>query len=73
MEDEEQDGRIYRVVCNDEDQYSIWLNDRDIPLGWMAEGTTGSKAECLRRIADVWTDMRPRSLRVRTKSAAEAE
>lgn len=57
------DEDVYRVVLNDEEQYSIWLVDRDLPLGWRAEGTAGSKQECLDRIQQVWTDMRPRSLR----------
>ncbi|NYT94915.1 MbtH family NRPS accessory protein [Salinispora sp. H7-4] len=57
------DEGVYRVVLNDEEQYSIWWADRDLPLGWRAEGTAGSKQECLERIQQVWTDMRPRSLR----------
>jgi MbtH protein len=57
------DDGVFRVVCNDEEQYSIWSADRELPLGWTAEGTTGSKQECLDHIGKVWTDMRPRSLR----------
>ncbi|MER5770044.1 MbtH family protein [Streptomyces sp. NPDC001985] len=53
----------YRVVLNDEEQYSVWPADREIPAGWRAEGTTGGREECLARIDAVWTDMRPRSLR----------
>jgi MbtH protein len=56
---------IYKVVLNDEEQYSIWPADRELPLGWRAEGKTGTKAECLAHIDEVWTDMRPRSLRKR--------
>ena len=54
---------VYRVVRNDEEQYSVWLADRDLPAGWHAEGTTGSRQECLDHIDRVWTDMRPLSLR----------
>ncbi len=68
---EESDDRVYRIVRNDEDQYSIWLIDRDLPPGWHSEGTTGNKAECLQKIAELWTDMRPRSLRERHEAAAE--
>lgn len=57
------DDDVYRVVRNDEEQYSIWWADRDLPPGWTAEGTSGSKQECLDHIGQVWTDMRPRSLR----------
>lgn len=53
----------FTVVCNDEEQYSIWPLDRDVPAGWRAEGTTGSKDACLAHIDAVWTDMRPLSLR----------
>ncbi|MFF4623383.1 MbtH family protein [Nonomuraea jabiensis] len=53
----------YLVVLNDEEQYSIWWADRDLPAGWRAEGAQGTKDECLRHIEQVWTDMRPRSLR----------
>ncbi|GAA5212057.1 MULTISPECIES: MbtH family protein [Streptomyces] len=55
----------YRVVLNDEEQYSIWWTDRALPAGWQAEGTEGTREECLARIAQVWTDMRPLSLRER--------
>jgi MbtH protein len=61
---EQADSRRYMVVVNDEEQYSIWLVDRDLPNGWRAVGKTGTKAECLAHINEVWTDMRPLSLRV---------
>jgi MbtH protein len=51
------------VVRNHEDQYSIWWADREIPAGWQQAGKTGSKGECLDYIDQVWTDMRPASLR----------
>ncbi len=53
----------YRVVVNDEEQYSIWPLRKALPLGWRDEGKTGTKDECLDHIALVWTDMRPASLR----------
>lgn len=53
----------YKVVVNHEEQYSIWPAERDLPKGWRAEGTIGSKETCLDHIEKVWTDMRPRSLR----------
>lgn len=60
---EAEDGIVYRVVLNDEEQYSIWPVDRELPAGWREEGTTGAKQECLDHIDAVWTDMRPLSLR----------
>ena len=60
----------YAVVRNDEDQYSIWPVNRERPAGWHAEGVTGTRDECLAHIDQVWTDMRPRS--VRERMAVEA-
>ena len=54
---------VFRVVMNHEEQYSIWPDYREIPAGWHAVGKSGSKAECLSYIDEVWTDMRPLSLR----------
>jgi len=51
------------VVINHEEQYSIWLADRENALGWIDAGKTGPKQECLDYTSDVWTDMRPLSLR----------
>lgn len=53
----------FEVVINDEEQYSIWPADREIPAGWRAVGVRGQKADCLRHIDELWIDMRPRSLR----------
>ena len=52
-----------QVVINDEEQYSIWPKDRELPAGWRAVGVEGSKQECLDYIEETWTDMRPKSLR----------
>ncbi|GIH91292.1 MbtH family protein [Planobispora siamensis] len=52
-----------KVVLNDEEQYSIWPVGRDNPAGWYDAGFSGTKDECLAHIEQVWTDMRPRSLR----------
>jgi MbtH protein len=61
----------FDVVVNHEEQYSIWPAHRDKPLGWNYGGKTGSKAECLAYIKDVWTDMRPLSLRKKMAAAEE--
>lgn len=61
--DPQEDTRIYKVVMNHEEQYSIWLDYKEIPHGWKHVGKTGPKAECLAYIKEVWTDMRPLSLR----------
>ena len=61
--EEQEDKTIYKVVVNGEEQYSIWPADREIPIGWKDAGKSGPKAECLAYIKEVWTDMRPLSLR----------
>jgi MbtH protein len=63
--EETEDTTNYKVVVNHEEQYSIWPVDRENALGWTDFGKSGSKAECLSCIKDVWTDMRPLSLRKR--------
>ncbi|MEM9493849.1 MAG: MbtH family NRPS accessory protein [Myxococcota bacterium] len=57
------DTLSYSVVINHEEQYSIWPVGRPLPAGWSEVGKTGTKSGCLEYIAQVWTDMRPLSLR----------
>lgn len=68
---EEEDNTIYLVVVNHEEQYSIWPDYKEIPNGWKAVGKSGTKPECLNYIKDVWTDMRPLSLRKQMETGAE--
>ncbi|HEU4456589.1 MAG TPA: MbtH family protein [Longimicrobium sp.] len=63
MPEERDDTTTYRVVVNHEEQYSIWPADRELPLGWRATEKEGPKDACLAYIEEVWTDMRPLSLR----------
>jgi MbtH protein len=67
--DENEDTRLYKVVVNHEEQYSIWFADRELPLGWREVGKAGAKRECLDYIKEVWTDMRPLSLRRQMEAA----
>jgi len=60
---ENEDNTIYTVVVNHEEQYSIWPLDQNKPPGWRDAGKTGLKADCLEYIKEVWTDMRPLSVR----------
>lgn len=66
----DEDTTIYKVVVNYEEQYSIWPVARENPPGWRDAGKTGTKQECLTYIEQVWTDMRPLSLRRRMEEAA---
>jgi len=61
------DQTIYKVVINSEEQYSIWPANRENAMGWKDAGKTGTKEECLAYIQEVWTDMRPKSLRDKMK------
>jgi MbtH protein len=63
MHNEDEDNRVYKVVINHEEQYSIWFADRENALGWKDVGKVGTKKECLEYIDETWTDMRPLSLR----------
>jgi MbtH protein len=69
---DDQDTTIYRVVVNHEEQYSIWPEWKEIPAGWREVGRQGTKDECLAYIKEVWTDMRPLSLRKRMDAQADA-
>ena len=66
-------GTRYNVVVNHEEQYSIWPAERDTPLGWSVVGAPGLKSECLERIEELWTDMRPLSLRRHMEEATPPE
>jgi MbtH protein len=59
----ENDTLTYKVVQNHEEQYSLWPEGRETPPGWRDAGRSGSRTECLAYIQEVWTDLRPASLR----------
>ncbi|MFD0407170.1 MbtH family protein [Kitasatospora sp. NPDC127116] len=61
--DGQRDDDGYVVVTNSEEQYSIWPQGRELPPGWRETGEQGSKEACLAHIDEVWTDMRPLTLR----------
>jgi MbtH protein len=63
MSDEREDTTLYEAVMNDDEQYSIWEADRELPPGWKYAGKQGLRSEVLAWIEEVWTDMRPQSLR----------
>lgn len=65
MSNLDQEKVLYKVVRNQEEQYSIWRTDQEIPRGWHDTGTCGTKEVCLQYIKEVWTDLRPLSLRQR--------
>src|ERR1051325_6306283 len=69
-ESDKEDTTIYKVVVKHEEQYSIWPDDKEIPRGWNDVGKSGRKDECLAYIKEVWTDMRPLSLRKKMEEMA---
>ncbi len=66
------DDARYEVLRNDEDQYSLWPAGHDVPPGWHRVGMEGTKDECSAHVDEVWTDMRPRSLRERMDQQARS-
>ena len=62
-------SNTYKVVVNDEEQYSIWFADREPPAGWRVAGKEGPRRSAWQYIEEVWTDMRPISLRKRMDEA----
>jgi len=62
-------SELYYVVCNHEEQYSIWRAGKQIPDGWRPVGEPNTKEGCLSHIGEIWTDMRPASLRAQMDTA----
>lgn len=67
------DCQRHLTVVNDEDQYSVWPEDQPVPAGWRETGFRGTRDECLDHIAEVWTDLRPRSVRQAHAGAGRPE
>jgi MbtH protein len=65
-----EDTTVYKVVINDEEQYSIWPVDRENAAGWRDVGKSGTKKDCLAYIREVWSDLRPLSLRKKMEQAS---
>jgi MbtH protein len=62
LADDEDRIQTYIVLVNEEEQYSLWPKSNAIPNGWK-QVKEGTKAECSAYVKEVWTDMRPLSLR----------
>lgn len=61
---------LYFVVKNHEEQYSIWPESKELPKGWEVVGEPATKSNCLARIEELWTDMRPLSVRKHLEATA---
>jgi MbtH protein len=62
-EEPAEENDYLQVVVNDEEQYSVWSAHTAPPEGWRTVGYTGTRERCLAYIEEVWTDMRPLSVR----------
>ncbi|WP_397422936.1 MbtH family protein [Phenylobacterium sp.] len=65
---EEDDIQTYFVLVNDEEQMSLWPQATPVPSGWRLTGQEGPKDACLQYVNEMWTDLRPRSLRLGAES-----
>jgi MbtH protein len=62
FEDDEDPNTQYLVLMNCEEQYSLWPKHIAVPKGWEIK-KEGTRKECGAYVNEVWTDMRPLSLR----------
>ncbi len=69
-QDESAQDRAFKVLVNHEEQYSLWREDWPSPRGWTDTGKNGTREECLEYVNQVWTDMRPLSLRKKMEAQA---
>jgi MbtH protein len=72
-EDDRENQITYKVVINHEEQYSLWPAHKENAPGWKEAGKSGPKVECLAFIKEVWTDMRPLSLRKKMEETAKGK
>lgn len=62
FEDDEDPNTQYLVLMNCEEQYSLWPKHIAVPKGWETK-FEGTRKDCGAYVNEVWTDMRPLSLR----------
>ena len=71
-EESMQGAATHTVLINDEGQYSLWPIRKRVPNGWRLADKQGTEAECMEYVDEVWTDMRPISLRNSMRKKADA-
>ena len=49
----------YKVIVSNQEQYSVWPADMDLPLGWVEGEVSGSLDDCLNHIAQTMRDLAP--------------
>lgn len=70
---DEPERRIFQVLVNDEEQYSLFPVELAVPGGWRPVEFTGTEAECVAFVDKAWTDMRPLSQRTADQTAMTRE
>ena len=70
--DEKDDTTPYVVLMNIEEQYSLMPKSIAVPNGWKVV-KEGTRTECGAYVNEVWTDMRPLSLRKHMQEFAEKQ
>jgi MbtH protein len=50
---------LYQVLLNEDAQFLVWPATRSCPVGWRKTGKTGTQAECLAYVDQVWTMHQP--------------
>ncbi|UXN66733.1 MbtH family NRPS accessory protein (plasmid) [Phyllobacterium sp. A18/5-2] len=53
----------WSVVRDGEDRYSVWPDDKALPVGWSKVPISGTRDACLQKIKMIWIDPRPLGLR----------
>jgi MbtH protein len=49
----------YAVLCNQQNQHSLWPADVAVPDGWTVVHGPGPRAESLAYVREHWADIRP--------------
>ena len=60
----EPDFHTYKVIVNAVEEYGVWPDDRENPLGWQDVGFRGTQEECLAYVKKVWKDWQPPKKRI---------
>ena len=63
MSNAETSPETWSIVRDQEHRYSVWSNDKVLPVGWSKESFCGTREECLAEIKKIWVDPRPLALR----------
>ncbi|OZM71251.1 MbtH family protein [Amycolatopsis antarctica] len=59
----------FLVLCNDEEQHSLWPSFASVPAGWQVVSGPSSRDEALGFVERNWTDLRPAGLRAAQSGA----